>query len=98
VLQNVLGILEREWEQESEAVRAESERLCRLLGSESSAPSGLGPLCDEVREHNRELARRIRAGELDDRWDETLDAVYETVVEKLRIANPAHSEAASSET
>jgi hypothetical protein len=36
------------------------------------------------------LARAIREGALDDRWDEVTVAVYESVVEKLRIANPGH--------
>lgn len=99
VLQNVLGILEREAEHEEEAVGAEWERLRSLLSEPSQLPTGFGPLLESVRESNNELARRIRAGDLDDRWDETVDAVYATVTEKLRIANPGYSEPeASSET
>ncbi len=37
-----------------------------------------------------ELAASIRAGAFDDRWDEVGVAVYESVIEKLRIANPGH--------
>ena len=36
------------------------------------------------------LAVAIREGTFDDRWDEVTLAVYESVVEKLRIANPGH--------
>jgi hypothetical protein len=39
---------------------------------------------------DRELSTAIRQGELDGRWDEVMTAVYEAVVEKLRIANPGH--------
>ena len=96
VLQNVLGILEREWVGEEGAVRAEWERLGGLLGKESDQPSTFGSLRDEVVAWTKELGSRIRSGEQDERWDETLAAVYETVLEKLAIANPRHS--ASSET
>jgi hypothetical protein len=34
------------------------------------------------------LARAIRTGEVDDRWDEVVTAVREATLEKLRIANP----------
>jgi hypothetical protein len=37
-----------------------------------------------------ELAAAVREGRLDDRWDEVMTAVYESVVEKLRVANPGH--------
>jgi hypothetical protein len=36
------------------------------------------------------LASAIREGTLDGRWDEVMVAVYESVVEKLRVANPRH--------
>lgn len=36
------------------------------------------------------LVDAIRAGELDDRWDEVSDAVYASVVDKLRVANPGY--------
>jgi len=35
-----------------------------------------------------ELARAIDDGALDERWDDVQLAVYESVVEKLRVANP----------
>lgn len=95
VLQNVLGILEREWAGEEQAVRSEWERLRSLLGKDAEPNQTFEATRDEVVAWNRELGSRIRAGEQDDRWDETVDAVYETVLEKLAIANPRHSEASS---
>jgi hypothetical protein len=98
VLQNVLGILEREWEHEEDAVRAEWARLRTLLGESSDPPETFGRLREEVAEWNGRVSAQIRAGDLDDRWDEVLDVIYETVEAKLNIANPRHSAAASSET
>jgi hypothetical protein len=95
VLQNVLGILEREWEGEEEAVRAEWERLAALLGKEAEEPKFLHEAAASVREWNRELVTRIRDGSMDVRWDETVDAVFQTVVQKLAIANPRYSETSS---
>lgn len=37
-----------------------------------------------------DLARRIRAGELDDRIDEVMRLVREAVVDKLKVANPKY--------
>lgn len=88
VLQNVLGILEREWSGEEAAVRAEYDRLKQLLELDEPPPS-FAALRDAVRNANQELSQKIRAGELDDRMDETLDALDETVREKLAIANPS---------
>ncbi|MGH2759747.1 MAG: DUF6285 domain-containing protein [Actinomycetota bacterium] len=98
VLQNVLGILEREWEQEEDAVRAEWARLRALLGETAVPPAGLNELKDVVVDWNRRLSADIRAGELDDTWDETVEAIHATVAAKLGVANPRHSVAASSET
>jgi hypothetical protein len=88
VLQNVLAILEREWAGEGAAVEAEWERLRILLGKDEPMADGLQALSDQVRAYNAELSARIRAGELDDRFEETLEALRATVGEKLAIANP----------
>jgi hypothetical protein len=37
---------------------------------------------------DEELARAIREGSLDERWDEVVTAVREATIEKLRVANP----------
>jgi hypothetical protein len=95
ILQNILGILEREWEGEEGAVRAEWERLRALLGETADRPATLRETASVVQEWNRDLGSRIRAGEMDERWDETVAGVFETVVAKLAIANPRYSEASS---
>jgi hypothetical protein len=95
VLQNLLGILEREWEGEEEAVRAEWDRLRVLLGKQDDQPKTLRETAASVSEWNSELGSRIRAGDMDDRWDETVDSVFQTVVQKLAIANPRYSETSS---
>jgi uncharacterized protein with ATP-grasp and redox domains len=98
VLQNILGILEREWSSEESAVRTEWQRLRELLDDDEDEPSSFADLRERVREMNADLAERIRSGAMDDRWDETLRTLTQTVDDKLAIANPRHSEAASSDT
>jgi hypothetical protein len=39
---------------------------------------------------DQELATGIREGRFDDRWEQVMLAVYESVIEKLRVANPGH--------
>lgn len=39
---------------------------------------------------DEELSEAIREGRLDDRWDEVTDAVYLSVLDKLRVANPGY--------
>jgi hypothetical protein len=90
VLQNVLGILEREWDGEEAAVGAEWRRLNDLLDRDEEAPASFRELSIDVREANREFAAKIRAGEVDDVLESAADVLYETVVDKLKIANPNH--------
>ncbi len=90
VLQNVLGILEREWELEEHAVRAEWERLQTLLSTDQEIPPSFKELSENVSEANRSLAQQIRSGAMDDSLGQIADTLYETVVEKLDIANPNH--------
>ena len=90
VLQNVLGILEREWESEEAAVRAEWERLKSLMGSDDQEPASFSDLRAKVREANMALASEIRSGSMDDSLDEAAGALYETVVQKLEISNTNH--------
>ena len=72
VLQNILGTLEREWDQEEDALIAEWGRLKDVLGENGARPDTLKGLGSQVREWNVELAKRIRTGDLDDRSDELL--------------------------
>lgn len=80
VARNVLEIVRREIELGHDADSRERAGLQELLGRDAP-PS-------DLREANAELARRIRAGELDDRRGELLEHLRRTAVDKLRIANP----------
>lgn len=92
---NVLRILEREWEQEEYAVRAEWSGLAQLLGESGEPPSSFAGAREAVKELNRDLSQRIRSGELDDQWERVVSAVRATVLEKLAIANPGYGEEAA---
>ncbi len=76
---NALGMVERELEQAASYEQAERTRAAALLGEDG-----------EARVLERELARRIRAGELDDRLDDVRAHVRATVREKLLVANPSY--------
>ena len=41
-------------------------------------------------ESDADLAAAIRRGDIDDRYDEIKSAVYDSVVDKLRVANPKY--------
>lgn len=92
VLRNVLHILEREWEGEEAALRAEWQRLGVLLGQDTVEPASLAELRDQVRRRNADLSEQIRRGNLDGRLDEARDVLRATVADKLAIANPRYVE------
>ena len=81
VAANVLSVAARERALETELLSAERLRLTDLLSK------GDGTM-DEL---NRELARRIRAGEIDaSPRSAAWKHLRQTAVEKLRIANPGY--------
>lgn len=90
---NVLNILARELEHEEEAVAEEWGKLSRLLREEGERPETFAATREAVTDLNRELSKRIHAGELDDRWEEVVAVIREVVGEKLAIANPGYSRA-----
>lgn len=96
VLQNILGILEREWTGEEDALHREFHRLTELLGDADAPPTTMHELAHSVKAMNTQLSERIRAGELDDRADEIRRILYETVREKLAISNPNYASSATS--
>lgn len=63
-----------------DASGAEHARLARLLPHPP----------DDARAVQGELARAIRAGELDDRWDEVAAVLRESVRAKLAVAHPGY--------
>lgn len=74
---NALGMLEREVRLGPELDAAERARLGDLLGQDA-----------DVATLTTELATRIRDGSLDDRRDEVIATVRESVRAKLLVANP----------
>ncbi len=87
VAANGLGILERELTIGPPLVRREAESLARLLGREGPIPDDADGLRRLASDLNRELARRIRAGETP---QGTLAHLVATVADKLRIASPRY--------
>lgn len=74
---NALGMLEREVRLGPDLDAAEQDRLAALLGHDA-----------DLRTLTTELATRIRDGSLDDRRDEVIGAVRDSVRAKLLVANP----------
>jgi hypothetical protein len=91
VLQNVLGIIERELAGEEEALNNEWERLRHILHKDDTIPAMGSALADQVKRWNTELAAGIRAGAFDARSDDLIDDLSATVAEKLAIANPNYA-------
>lgn len=89
VAANGLGILEREIETGASPVRREVESLARLLDHADPLPDDLGQLRRRAGDLNRELALRIRAGDIP---EGTLAHCVATVADKLRVASPRYLE------
>ena len=73
----LLGISEREISLKTGFDAAEQARISAFLGRDSSLTELTQALCDD-----------IRAGRLDDRWDETLDLVLANTIDKVKIVRP----------
>ncbi|MFP6772730.1 MAG: DUF6285 domain-containing protein [Alphaproteobacteria bacterium] len=76
---NALAIVERTMAQGGAMDEAELTRLKELLHQEGD----LGDL-------NGELARAIRAGEMDDRREDLLAHLRQTAADKIALANPRY--------
>jgi hypothetical protein len=88
VAANSIGIIKREVEMEDGFMRAEWQGLDRLLGAEG-APEGQAALAARLSERNADLAERIHRGDFDgEAEDALLPHLWETVVNKVRIASP----------
>jgi uncharacterized protein DUF6285 len=95
VAANVLTIVSRELASGDAALRQEWRRLAHLLGKTASEPPGRADeLRNEVQALTRELCVRLRAGEADEEplYGEAFAHAEETVIDKLRIANPRYLE------
>lgn len=90
---NVLGIVARELRAGEAPLLAEWQRLVAILDVEADEPPArLNKLREDVIAFNKELCARIRAGEADaGEWrDGVFNHVEQTVIEKLRVANPKY--------
>jgi hypothetical protein len=88
VAANSIEIIRRELEMGDEVMRTEWRGLDRLLGSEI-APDGQTTLIQRLGERNADLVQHIRRGDFDDETEEVLlRHLWETVVNKVRIASP----------
>ncbi len=94
VAANVLSIVGRELQAGSEPLRAEWQRVARVLARMGEPPGDDRTLREEVIAMNREWCRRIRAGEMDSEplYSTSLEQATATVIDKLRIANPRYLE------
>ena len=92
VAANVLGIVSREIELEEPALRRQHRTLAELLGEAVPEPARLAEVARGVESLERELARRIRAGEADaSPWRESvLEALAAAVRERVAISNPGY--------
>ncbi len=92
VAANVLRIVSREIELEEPALRRQHRTLAELLGEAVQEPARLAEVARGVESLERELVRRIRAGEADaSPWRESvLEALAAAVRERLAISNPGY--------
>ena len=89
VAANGLGILEREIALGAPLVRREVGSLARLLGHATPPSDDIEELRRRAGDLNRELALRIRAGDIP---EGTLAHLLATVADKLRVASPRYLE------
>jgi uncharacterized protein DUF6285 len=89
VAANGVGILERELTIGAPLVRREVNALMRLLGRADTVPNDPDGLRHLAGDLNRELVRRIRAGDVP---QGTLAHLLATVADKLRVASPRYLE------
>jgi hypothetical protein len=92
VAANVLAIVRREADSEEAQLRAEWDRLDRVLGAAEPLPAQRDALRRRVRQRSTELCERIRRGDADaGPWRAAVLAhVRQTVVDKLAVANPKY--------
>jgi hypothetical protein len=88
VAANSIGIIKREIELEDGFKRAEWAGLDRLLGGEEM-PLERAAVARRLNERNAALTERIRNGDFDgEAEDRLLPHLWETVVNKVRVASP----------
>ena len=92
VAANLCAILGRELRAGSEPLREDLALLRELLGAKPPAGELTdAELRDAVRAAEAELARRLRAGELDEGLDRAVARLAEHVRRKLDVARPGYA-------
>jgi Domain of unknown function (DUF6285) len=94
VAANVCAVVAREIRAGEGPTREDLALFRDLLGQGGALPDDPEALAAETRAAAEELARRLRAGELDDRLDDLVPKLAEHVRRKLGIARPGYSEPA----
>jgi Domain of unknown function (DUF6285) len=89
VAANCCAILAREAGAGERGRHEEAKRLARLLRRDASAEDRA-----TLRELQAELSAAIRAGDLDDRWEEAVAILRESVQAKLAVAHPGYEDVA----
>ena len=87
VAANVAAIVSREIGPDAPSPEAERDRMTRLLalaGADAAVPS--------AREALVRAAAAIRAGRLDDHWDDAVAVLRESVRDKLAVAHPGYAD------
>jgi hypothetical protein len=93
VAANLCAVLARELRAGEAPLFEDLELFSALVGGSSVGPARGSELHDAVREAERELALRLRRGELDDRLDELAARLGEHVRRKLAVARPGYDTA-----
>jgi Domain of unknown function (DUF6285) len=88
VAANVCAMLEREAALGDAPAREEVAALAELLDAGPGAVPGEGDPRRQARDLQGQLARAIRAGEMDERLDETVAVLRQQLVQRLRVAHP----------
>ena len=87
VAANVCAVVAREWRAGAEPLLDDLKTFGELLDEQLSTA---GDLDKAVRDAEAELARRLRAGEMDDRLKEVAGKLRRHVSGKLAIARPGY--------
>lgn len=90
VAANACAILAREIAAGDEPVVEEAEGLLGLMGRSPDRPPPADR--DELHALRAEVAAAIRAGELDERWDDAVAVLRRAVAAKLAVAHPGYDE------
>jgi hypothetical protein len=96
VAANLCSVVAREIRAGEGPSREDLELFRELLGETGETPGDREALARETRQAAEELAKRLRAGELDNRIEELAPRLAEHVRRKLEVARPGYDTGAES--